>query len=136
MENMKNFVERMDWYDIQSEFDAMSKMSCAPVDIKKLPTGHIIDEDKSVKWNREQVELNNKKYQEEVARLNTLKNKRRDEIRAMIYAKIAYEVGHNLSEEKAKLIWNLAWERGHSYGISDVIGNLNDLIELVQKILD
>jgi len=132
---MNNFVERMDWYDIQNEFDAMSKMSCVPIGIYKLPAGHVLDEDKSVKWNREQVELNNKKYQEEVARLNTLKNKRRDEIMGMIYEKISYEVGHNLDRKKAEAIWNMAWERGHSYGISDVMGNLNDLIELAQKIL-
>lgn len=53
----------------------------------------------------------------------------------MIYEKISYEVGHNLDRKKAEAIWSMAWERGHSYGISDVMGNLNDLIELAQKIL-
>ena len=52
----------MSWEDIQNEFDIMNRMSCRPVGLQKVPGNHIFDEDQSVKWNREQVELNNKKY--------------------------------------------------------------------------
>lgn len=72
---------------------------------------------------------------EEVARLNTLKNKRRDSIYEDIYFTIQCEVGHNLSREKAILIWNYAWERGHAYGIREVCCYLEELIDLVDKLL-
>lgn len=74
----------MSWEDIQNEFDIMNRMSCRPVGLQKVPGNHIFDEDQSVKWNREQVELNNKKYQSEVARLNTEKNKARDSVYNLI----------------------------------------------------
>lgn len=124
------------WYDIQAEFEEMQKMSCIPQNIRKVPQNFIFDEDQSVKWNKEQVIANNNAYSEEVARLNTLKNKRRDSIYEDIYFTIQCEVGHNLSREKAILIWNYAWERGPAYGIREVCCYLEELIDLVDKLLD
>ena len=91
--------------------------------------------DQSVRWNQEQVRLNNEKYQEEVKRLNREKNKRRDAIYEDIYQKIQEEVGSGLTRGGAVVIWNYAWELGHAYGISDVLSHLNDLMDMVQKIL-
>lgn len=64
----------MDWDDIQREFDRVNEMSCKPVGLQKYKVGHIFDENRSVKWNREKLEEENKKYNDEVARLNTEKN--------------------------------------------------------------
>lgn len=47
------------WREIQDEFETMQRMSCVPKNIHKVPTGYIFDEEKSVKWNREQVDANN-----------------------------------------------------------------------------
>lgn len=124
------------WYDIQADFEEMQKMSCVPQNIRKVPHDFIFDEEQSVKWNKGQVVANNNAYSEEVARLNTLKNKRRDSIYEDIYFTIQCEVGHNLSREKAILIWNYAWERGHAYGIREVCCYLEELIDLVDKLLD
>ncbi len=110
----------MSWKDIQNEFDIMNRMSCRPVGLQKVPGNHIFDEDQSVKWNREQVELNNKKYQSEVVRLNTEKNKARDSVYNLIIEKIQYEVGHRLSRKKAEAIWNRAYEDGHSFGFYEI----------------
>ena len=65
----------MDWDDIQREFDRVNEMSCKPVGLQKYKVGHIFDENMSVKWNQEKLEEENKKYNDEVARLNTEKNK-------------------------------------------------------------
>ena len=59
------------WNEIQEDFDRMQRMNCVPVDIKKVPENYVFDEDQSVKWNKEQVKINNQKYKEEVARLKT-----------------------------------------------------------------
>lgn len=125
----------MSWEDIQNEFDIMNRMSCRPVGLQKVPGNHIFDEDQSVKWNREQVELNNKKYQSEVARLNTEKNKARDSVYNLIIEKIQYEVGHRLSRKKAEAIWNRTYEDGHSFGFYEIRCRLSDLIDLAITLL-
>ena len=94
-------MTQIEWNNIQSEYDAMSAMSCVPSGIRKVRADHVFDENQSVLWNRRQVEDNNRRYQEEVARLNTEKNKRRDAIHEKIYAAIQSEVGHGLSRKKA-----------------------------------
>ena len=123
------------WAEIQQDFNSMAEMSCIPSGIKKLRGDHVIDMDQSVRWNQEQVRLNNEKYQEEVKRLNREKNKRRDAIYEDIYQKIQEEVGSGLTRGGAVVIWNYAWELGHAYGRSDVLSHLNDLMDMVQKIL-
>ncbi len=127
--------EPMDWYDIQNEFESMQRMSCVPTHIHKVPTNHIFDENQSVKWNREQVEKNNLAYAEEVARLNTLKNKERDRICENIYYAIQCDVGCNLPRNSAILIWNFAYELGHSFGIYNVLAHLETIISLIKKLL-
>lgn len=123
------------WEDIQNEFDIMNRMSCRPVGLSKVPGNHIFDEDQSVKWNREQVEKNNQRYLDEVARLNTEKNKARDNVLEMIYDKIQYEVGHRISRKKAQAIWSFAYERGHSFGFTSIQSELSDLINLAITLL-
>lgn len=130
---MKNKTKS--WDEIQEDFDRMQRMSCVPVDIKKVPENYVFDEDQSVKWNKEQVEINNRKYKEEVARLNTLKNKARDSVYEDIYRNIREEVGHDLSRDKAKVIFAYAYEQGHAYGITEVKHYLDEIMEVVKKVL-
>ncbi|WP_288786251.1 hypothetical protein [uncultured Bacteroides sp.] len=123
------------WAEIQQDFNSMAEMSCVPSGIKKLRSDHVIDMDQSVRWNQEQVRLNNEKYQEEATRLNREKNKRRDAIYEDIYQKIQDEVGFGLTRGKAITLWNYAWECGHSAGISEVLSCLYELMDLIRDIL-
>lgn len=102
----------------------------------KLPKGWITDENQTVKWKREQVELNNQNYQKAVAELNTKKNKARDAVYEDIFKKIQYQVGHNLSRKSAIKIWNRAYDKGHGCGLHDIKCYLKELIDLVSEILD
>ena len=124
------------WDEIQNDFDRMQKMSCIPVGIKKVSANYIFDETQSVKWNREQVEINNQKHKEEVARLNTLKNKARDSVYEDIYKYIQNEVGHDLPKSKAVSIFSSAYDFGHACGISEVKRYLDDIIALVREVLE
>lgn len=63
----------MEWDEIQSEFDRVYGMSCKPSGLQKYKAGHIFDENMSVKWNRDKLEEENKKFKDEVSRLNTAK---------------------------------------------------------------
>ena len=125
-----------DWQTICTEFEAMERMSCVPVGIRKIRADHIFDEERSVRWNREMVEKNNADYQAEVARLNTEKNKRRDAILEGIYRLIQEDVGHDLSRAKAQRLWAYAWAQGHANGFPDVYYHLQDAIELARMLLE
>lgn len=122
------------WEEIENDFKRMNVMSCKP-NFKKLPKGYIIDENQSVKWNRDQVELNNQNYLKAVAELNTKKNKARDDVLYDIYIKIQDEIGHGISLNSAIKIWDYAYDQGHGCGIPDIMIYLNDLIDLVSDIL-
>lgn len=65
---MSNYSDK-ELRDMYKEAFAMSTIS----KIKHLPDGYITDENKSVKWNREQVELSKTVYKEDVERLKNLK---------------------------------------------------------------
>lgn len=126
----------MNWNDIQSAYEAVCSMSCVPKSIRKVKPDHVFDENKSVKWNREQVEINNAAYRAEVARLNTEKNKAREDIINMIIEKIQSEVGMSLSKWKAKAIWELAYEERHSYDFYVVREYLFMLIDLAKILVE
>lgn len=122
------------WEEIESDFRSMNAMSCKP-NFTRLPKDWITDENQSVKWNREQVELNNQNYQKAVAELNTKKNKARDEIMEDIYIKIEDEVGHGISRNSAIKIWNYAYAEGHSSGWMNIKVYLEEIIDLISDIL-
>lgn len=132
----KGKIAVKDWIDIQSDFESMVAMRCVPSTISKVSADHVFDENQSVKWNREQVNINNARYLKEVARLNTEKNKCRDAIYEDIYRAIQSEVGHNLSREKAITIWQYAYEHGHSYGFQEIMAYLREVMELAEKLLE
>lgn len=125
----------MDWDDIQREFDQVNEMSCKPVGLQKYKAGHIFDEDMSVKWNRDKLEEENKKFKDEVSRLNTAKNKALLAVHELVYQKIQDDVGHNLSRSAAEKIFNYAYDDKHTYGFYAVRQELESLIELVSEIL-
>ena len=73
-----------DWIELIDEMRTVEAMSCKP-DFNRLPNEFITDEDKSVKWNREQVEENHIAYDKEVVKLNATKNKSRDKVMQDVY---------------------------------------------------
>lgn len=83
-----------------------------------------------------QVERNNQQYHDEVARLNTEKNKARDNVLELIYDKIQYEVGHRISRKKAQAIWDYAYEKGHDFGFTSIQSELSDIIDLADTLLN
>lgn len=124
------------WIDIGQKYEAMANMECKLYGFKRVPLNFVFDEDKSVKWNKEQAQKNNDDYDNEVKRLKQEKIKRRDEIYAEIYKTIQEEVGFGISEKKAAKIWEYAYDKGHSAGWYEIIINLEEIKELVKSVLD
>ncbi|MCC8076850.1 MAG: hypothetical protein LIO41_07520 [Ruminococcus sp.] len=125
-----------DWQEIQGDYETMQNMSCIPCGIKKVSQNYIFNENKSVKWNKDMVIKNNTAYQEEVARLNREKNKVRDAIHEDIYKAIQNEVGHSLSRNGARKIWEYAYAQGRAYGIYSIMQHLREAIDLIMEVFD
>lgn len=113
----------------------LRNMSCKPVGMSLVEEGYVFDEDKSVKWNREQVSKNNQKYQEEVKRLNQDKMKAREETYAAFYKDIADALTRaiggkeKVTTEQAKVVWK--YFEAHLTDPYDIEGPLYDLINMI-----
>lgn len=95
---------------------------------KFLREGTIIDEEKSVRWNREEVERRNKEMKE---RIEENRRQRREKERQQDEDIIrAYANESGLTEEQVGKIYRHAYSQYHSSGISEVIDELNELISL------
>lgn len=123
-----------DLYDIKHDLEVMANMSCKP-SWKKPKTDDVIDEDKSVKWNREEVIRLQNAYDEEVKKLNTKKNKCRDYLYKELYKVIRYEI-KGITINDAQQIFQYAYNKGHSYGYNEIFTKLDELITLIRGIVN
>ena len=120
-------------YEIEQAYKKACEMSCRPdASFVKVKTGDVIDEEKSVRWNREEVERLQNAYSEEVKRLNREKNKAIGDAADRAIKYIANEL--NISFEKATVLWDFIYERHHAYG--EMFNVMDDYIYMVMKILD
>lgn len=99
---------------------------------ERLDPLKVINEDKSVKWNREEVlRLND----EMKAKVESNRKERRDMSHKQDQDIIrAYSNDSGLSEEKVGIIYNYAYSESHASGINEVIQTMESLIELVQGV--
>lgn len=114
-------------YDMADEY---TRFSCKPKSLK-YKVGTIFDEEKSVKWNKEEVERLNKKHEDEVKELNREKN--------LLYVNLVNSIKKyiisetKVSEARADKIYNYLYAEYHSYGLRECLCHLDDLLELFQE---
>lgn len=120
--------------EFKEKFETVDRMSCKP-NFTLLRKDSVIDENKSVKWNKEQVEKNRLEYAEEVKRLNREKNTARDAVMQELYCVIEDELVKPLDRNAIRAIWLYAYEQSHSWGYNETFNTLERLIELTNDIL-
>lgn len=123
------------WDELRIEYQKVCEMSFKPTNIVKVSPGHIFDENKSVKWNKEQVEINNKKYYNEVERLCLEYTKSNDSVLEDIYTAIQEEMSCGISRKQAVHIWVYAYNMGHSGGVNEIFIQLENLMDFIETIL-
>lgn len=103
---------------------------------KLLRAGTIIDENKSVKWNREQVIAENSKYHDEVTQLRDMKNNQIIEVQDKIIDEyIADGLDYSMSHMAMSVIFNQAYMLGHSGDANQIFNHLDELISFVNDLL-
>lgn len=122
-----------DWCEIKKEYETAVNMSVTPENLRKYREGEIIDEEMSVRWNREEVKRRNEKYAAKKQELVAKRRQRIDKITDEVVKYIASEVP--CSEKKARLIWNKAYDDGHSWGMNEIETYVERYIAFAQAIL-
>lgn len=99
--------------------------SCEPA-FKKFPQGYVIDEEKSVRWNREQVEKNHNDYDEEYIRLRQEKNKLFKNFETKCYEYLIQKA--NIGEKQASNVFDYLDIRTDN--LIELVNELDDIIKL------
>lgn len=121
--------------EIRKDMEKIDNMPIKP-DFKRPKEGDIIDEEKSVVWNRGQVIDMQIAYDEACCKLRAAKSEKLKAIRAELHEAIVDEVGGNIREQDARAIYEYAWQESHSYGYHDVFCMLSELIDLISSIVN
>lgn len=96
-----------------------------PIRTSNMKAGYITDENKSVKWNKEQVDLANNQYMAKVKEFNIYKSEIREKFTKDIIDAIKNE--SKLPESIAYLIYNKA---------SDDYDSQEHLLDLIEEYVD
>lgn len=134
--------EKADVFKVISAYDEfLEEHSCKP-DRDKFPRyvkNEVIDEEKSVKWNREEVERRNLAFDEEVKRLNRQKSAISQVYEEVIVKVLSKESKVTTSE--GKVIWQHARNQGgdayaatnHFLDYAKLYGELRELARAREK---
>ena len=123
--------EWVDFDNVKREFDTALSLP-AFLDKNKYPKyeeGHVFDEEKSVKWNREEVQRLNALRESKESNLQKARNNKFIDAVDLAKAYIRQEVFCN--EKQADIIWNFINEEYH-YNMAvlyDALENLTDLFK-------
>lgn len=120
------------WGEAWADLDAAYMMSCKPTG-KKFPKGYVFDENKSVKWNAEEVIRNNEAVQKEVSELQQNRSIAINTATDEIVKLIVHEFDCSITKNQAYIIWNLAYEKGHAFGCSEIRTHLEELIGVFKE---
>lgn len=97
------------------------------------PADYVFDEDKSVKWNREQVIIENEKIAAAKKDYQDAENAAYKAFRTDVIGFL--QDTYDLNETQAVYIFGKAYEDGHSEGYYAVLYNANDYGEFARAIL-
>lgn len=123
------------WEDAWKNLDKAYDMSCKPY-AKRVPKGYVFDVDKTVRWNAEQVEKHNEAVVKDVAdkqrERSAAINKATEDLVSLI---VDYFDG-KINEQQARIIWNLAYDKGHSGGAYEINAHLQDLLPVFSDFME
>ena len=114
---MKN--ELKSWEEAWADLDAAYSLPSFP-DGKNLKYGYVIDEEKSVKWNNEQVDKHNAALVERSSELQRKRDTAITEATNEIVKLIVYEFDDKINEGQARVIYDFAFECFKAVGFGEL----------------
>ena len=115
--------------------DIIEKINNGDYDIKntlnkkQYPENYVFDENKSVKWNKEEVVRQNEEIKKAIkSKFDGQKQFKRDAVQYILS-------GNKLNEKQAEKTYEKGWEDGHSSGYRNVMIEIEDLIDFIEDII-
>lgn len=93
--------------------------------------GHVFDENKSIEWNREELNRRNKEIKQKEKQYNEDRIKAYNEFDNDIIR--YFEHYSSINERQIKKIYDYTHQKFNSYGLYDVITATEELIDLFEK---
>lgn len=121
--------------EIKEMVKSNAKMSCLP-NFKRLPNNYITNEDKSVKWNIEQVKRNHLEYNEEVKRLQKIKTTDFNKIRDVLIEYICDKLKIKYNRKIGLIIINESNRNNFDNTIDEFFNKIEENINFVYDILN
>jgi len=125
---------RRPFEDIIAEMTKQEAMSIK-TNLPMYHVGDVIDEEKSIRWNREEVAARN--AARDVAILNLRKQKA--EWRARLWAEmedaIVGALNDRVTAKGAEMLWSFVYDDAHSAGLEEVLNKLYDLLEIYKEMI-
>ena len=115
--------------------DFLKNFSCKP-DRDKFPypkIGSVIDEEKSVKWNREEVERQRNAYFTKVQEINQSRNFVIVNLRDQLAKVLAKE--NKLTIDESKELFTYAFNIDYNNGVRAVVNTYKDLAKMYKNLL-
>lgn len=127
----KNLVTLVSAYE-----DFLGNFSCKP-DRDEFPypkIGTIIDEDRSVKWNREEVDRQRAVFETRVKDLNKYKNLIDVNFKEQLTRTLAKD--NHITIAESKKLFDFAYDTDNTKGIRTVVNTYKDLAKMYKELLE
>ena len=102
---------------------------------KLIKPGTIIDEDQTVRWNREQVEARNETIRKQIQEIKKNNNKQHEIFKCHLFE--AANKDYRLNENQCEMIYNkLMSESDFNYVCTDFVNEFEDLCDFIDQCWD
>lgn len=123
-----NYIE-----DVKQAYkDGAYSINYDDYDTDRVRADHVFDEDKSVKWNREQVKIHNDRVAEEYKRRSHDEREMDNKLRQDTLDVINKSFG--ISADRAGMLYEYCYDRYHDC-MDEFFDELWDLCDLVNKVI-
>ena len=118
--------------NIRDDYESVCRASVKPA-FNCPKVGDVIDEEKSVRWNREEVERRIADYKKAERELIECKNNAFERLDTEVCDYIAGET--HISTEKSIKVWNWIYANYHD-NVYRMFGMLEDIVDLIYDVIN
>jgi len=141
IEKYEEFRDKGQWKETRELLEEILEEQCNVLDAMRneytpftLKEGHVFDEEKSVRWNREEFERLKKESQKQKSKINEME---------MLYNSVAMmtivehiKLNYDVNNRQAGIIYSQAYEDSHSWGEIEILYKAEEYAEFYERMVE